>query len=63
MRKIQTRAESERDWNAIAAAVLRGEYRRATGSEKEAICIGLRGVATKECLRALAVLQPEEKAK
>ena len=43
MKARPTPQESARDWAAVAAAVLSGEWYKACGSELEALATGLRG--------------------
>jgi hypothetical protein len=63
LNKCQTQSESERDWCAVAAAVLRGSWNRATSSEQESIAIGLRRLAdtNETCAKALKKIDTEGK--
>ena len=56
-----TPAESERDWALVAAAVLRGDYDGAKGSEVKALLTGLRGYSSADCVAAVKKLDPKGK--
>jgi formylmethanofuran dehydrogenase subunit B len=60
--KQPTEAETQRAWLIVANQVLRGQWRNATETEREAIAIGLRSYTTSQtCREALAQIQPKKK--
>ena len=61
MKEFKSASDSVRDWSLVASAVMRGSYRNATESERESLCIGLRGVGTEQCLKAAARMDANER--
>lgn len=53
--------ETRNAWLLVAAAVLRGEYRKADESTKESIEIGLRGFSDETCRAAIKRLKLKAK--
>lgn len=50
--------KSHRDWQLVAKRVLKGEFKRATGSTVDALLIGLCHYQTDACVKAAEKLRP-----